>query len=404
MKLAMRILCAVGCLLGLVDRGWADRFELANGGIIEGELLNPEQSPRTTFFVELDSGGRVSLPVEHVKRVVEPSEEEKWYQLWLPRMPNDVRGNLIMAEQCQQRGLKRERIRHLEAVLELDPDNETARYGLGYSRIDGEWVNTAQWNRQNGYIRYGGDWRIPQEVEVQRLAEEQELAEKEWGKRIKLWHSWLLKRRGKEQEALQNLAAVRDVVAAPAIARLLEDEKQPPDIKRVYITALANLPGPVAVAALLKRAIEDNDAKVRDGALDELEKIGRHEAVRTFIGFLEDKDNAKVNRAAAGLARMKDPSATPALIEALSTKHVFQNPGGGGMNPTFGRGPNSGGLGSFSFGGKPSLVQREIANEQVKAALIALHPGTNFGFNRERWKDYWVNSQTPDQVDLRRSE
>ena len=119
-----------------------------------------------------------------------------------------------------------------------------------------------------------------------------------------------------------------------------------------------------------------------------MEKKKRPEVVAYFIVKLKDKDNIVVNLAAIGLGRMKDPSSIGPLINALVTSHKFKivNPGGDGMSASFG----SGGSG-LSMGNKPKYIRRQIPNQTVLDALVAI-TGCNFNFDKQAWK-YWYAAQ-----------
>ena len=70
------VLHVLGCLpvCLFADAVQADVFVLANGGRIEGELLNPEQSPRRDYQVKTASGGLITLAESQVERVLRESE------------------------------------------------------------------------------------------------------------------------------------------------------------------------------------------------------------------------------------------------------------------------------------------------------------------------------------------
>ena len=86
----------------LTDTALADVFLLSNGGRVEGELLNPEESPRKGYRVKTASGGVITLAAGQVKEVVRESEAELWYKRILPKMPNTAEGNWIMARECER--------------------------------------------------------------------------------------------------------------------------------------------------------------------------------------------------------------------------------------------------------------------------------------------------------------
>ena len=71
------------------------------------------------------------------------------------------------------------------------------------------------------------------------------------------------------------------------------------------------------------------------------------------------------------------------------------------MNLGFGNSPSGGGN-SFSAGGRPQMIEKKLQNEAVLNALVALHPGINFGYDVEAWKRWYANKDRPTVLDLRR--
>jgi hypothetical protein len=393
-------------LLAAAEQAHGAVFLLANGGQIEGQLLNPDQQPRETYVVRTGAGAVVTLNKTQVDGVLEKSEALRWYEQWLPKMPQTIEGHWAMAEECRERRLKEQRQHHLEEIIKVDPNHKEARYGLGYSRVEDGWVKTDEWMKGQGYVRYGGAWRIPQDVMVEKAAEEAEKRQNDWKRKVKTWRTAIVKRRGKEQEAIDAIRAIDDPNAAPALIAILENKKENRDLRMLMIDVLGGLQSPVAVGAFIKRAIEDSDAKIRDACLDQLSRFGTQHAVRAFEKLLESKDNKIVNRAAFCLGALRQPEATLALINSLFTEHSFlvqQGGTPGQLNLGFGSGPGGGGN-TFGVGGRPKLVTTELKNQSVLNALVALHPGTNFGFNIEAWKNWYVEQYAPSAATLRRDD
>ncbi len=65
-------------------------------------------------------------------------------------------------------------------MVELDPENRLARMALGYAQIDGRWVQPDQYKQEQGYVRYKGNWLLPQEVEIAEKKRKDDLAQKQW--------------------------------------------------------------------------------------------------------------------------------------------------------------------------------------------------------------------------------
>ncbi len=374
----------------------ADDVYLVHGGKVEGTLPASKQPGDGKYTLETPFGGRLVLAAEQVERVVEKSAIQLRYEAMLPLVPDTEAGHLDMAERCERAGLKEQQLFHLEHVVRHNPDHKDARYALGYSLVDGRWLQQDQWMKQQGYERYRGGWRLPQEIKLLKAQEARDAAVVAWKKKVKVWRSWILKRRGDGEAQLR---AIDDPLAIPSLAALLDNDKEHRQLKLLYVDVLGKFPGDVAVATLTKHALHDADAKIREACLDQLERTRPPFAVAAFIEGLKHDKNAMVNRAALALSRMQDPAATLPLIDALVTEHKHVVMQGGGLRPTF---SNQGS--GFSAGGKPEIKRINQRNEAVLHALAALHKGVNFGFNQTAWKNWYIAQMTPPPVHLRRSD
>lgn len=379
----------------------ADVLFLNHGGRVEGELLNPDESPRRSYQVKTVEGVKLSLAASQVDRVQVKSDAERAYEAFAAKLADTVEAHWDAAEKCGKAGLTEHRTFHLEQVVRLDPNHEDARHALGYGRIDGKWVRQADVMEAKGYVRAGGAWRLPQELEMESAAAELEEREIKWRKDVRKWREWLAGRDPqKKATAEHSLRSIRDPAALPALIDLANREKEPPVLRVLYIDVVSQIGGPVALAMVIRGAVEDRDALVRERCLDILSKVQSKVAVRQFIKYLQHDQNIFVLRAAVALERMNDPEATPALIDALITSHKFVE-GSSAMSPTF---TNDGG-GGLSMGGGPKVVRRKLKNEPVLRALTALNPGVNRGFDQAAWKTWYNELFKPKSiVSLRRSE
>ena len=381
---------------------------LKTGGRVEGELLNPQRAGAEAYRVRLPAGLEVSLAPEQVQRVIAQSDVQKQYDALLPKMPNTVDGHWQMAQWCKEAGLTANRTHHLQEIIKLDPDHEEARTALGYSLHGSRWMTQEEFLRSQGYVRTPNGWKLRQEVELGMLERQRELGEKEWRRKLKIWFDQLDSPR-RSSEALANIQAIRDPLAAPALAEVLANAKAPRQVRLMCLEVLSKLPPGIAEMTLINLAANEPDENLRDRCLDELKRAQSKTAIAKFTRDLQSKDNRVVNRAAICLQRMGDPSVTRELIDALVTSHKFiiqQGSGSGSMGASFG-GANGGsggdgGLGGLSMGSKPKLVKADLKNEMVLAALTSLNPGVNFGFNEDAWRRWYVETHTTVDVNLRR--
>lgn len=377
-----------------------DTFVLANGGRIDGQLLNPQQSPRQSYVVALPSGAQVTFAKAQVARVLEANPLEAQYDQYLQKMPDTVDGHWKMAEWCVRNNLPGHREFHLREIVRLDPGHEKAHLALGYTNIDGRWVQPEEHNLRLGYVKYKGSWRTPQDVAIAEARERVEEAERQWRSDVKTWRGWL-NRPSKLNEGAAKLRAIDDPLAVPAIAELLEDESEPAPVRLLCVEILGRLVerSNLARGHLVNRVLYDKDPQVREKSLDHLEKCDHRVVGAMFAKALGDKKNEVVNRAAVGIARMKDEASIPALIDALITEHKYiVTTGGGNIGASFG----GGGGGLSAGGGGPKQIEHKHNNDSVQQALIALTGGKNFGFNQDAWRRWYAESQVPERIDLRR--
>ena len=107
----------------------------------------------------------------------------------------------------------RQRRIELERIIQLDPDNATARQALGYRRVNDSWLTRDEAMARRGLKRYAGQYRTAQDIALREEARKQRAAEGEWFKKIKRWRNWLADDRPARFElAEQNLRAIDDPV------------------------------------------------------------------------------------------------------------------------------------------------------------------------------------------------
>ena len=214
-------------------------------------------------------------------------------------------------------------------MIELEPDHAEARRALGYSRIDGQWTTQDELMTKRGLVKYKGQWKYPQEIEILENKRKLEAAQQEWCQKVKRWRGWLGTDR--HEQGRQNIRGITDPAAIKALTIGLHDDRDP-HARLLFVEALAKIDTFEAAMALAIAAIYDEVEEVRLSCLDNLQTKPRPEVVAYFVGKLKDKDNAVVNLAAVGLGRMKDPSAIGPLIDAVVTTHKFRvvNPAGEG--------------------------------------------------------------------------
>ena len=399
-KLPVMILAAVWAASSAAARG--EVVVLKSGGHVEGKLLNPKESPREKYVLEIAGGSRVTFAKSQVREVVRQREAKDEYDKIRHTFADSVEGQMELAAWCRDHHLDTERDRHLKRVLELDPGHAQAHLMLQHVRVGGVWRSRQQFWQDQGYVLYQGDWMTPQEVELRERARKDELAEKEWRQRLKRWRVWLSE--GREAEALEQIDQITDPYAVDALAKLLSKEPVEEYRKR-YLDALARIGTPGAWKILLEGSLRDPYEEVRLTCLDHITERPVPSFTDFYIDRLQDKNNPIVNRAAIALGRLKDRSAVLPLIDALVTRHEYQvaPAGQGGYQATFGSmngQPLGGGMNFGNSGPKIEVVYHN--NEDVLQALVQLTGGQNYDYNVLAWKSWYTGQKRSLSLNARR--
>ena len=149
-------------MLAGAERASAEVFELASGGRIVGQLVNADESAPTRYVIALASGARVVLDASQVKEVTRRQDAEIQYEQVRHEFPPTVEGQMALADWCRDHNLESLRRRHLERVVELDPDHRRAHLLLGHIQDKGQWMTRDEYMAKRGYRRYKDRWMLPQ--------------------------------------------------------------------------------------------------------------------------------------------------------------------------------------------------------------------------------------------------
>ncbi|HVX12281.1 MAG TPA: hypothetical protein VHC22_13955 [Pirellulales bacterium] len=387
-RLRFRVVVFLFCLgvVGGVLR--ADVLVLHSGGRVEGTLLDAKKAPRDKYVIETAGGGKLTFDKSQVKEVIGKSESEEEYDKARREYPDTVDGQLGLAAWCRDHNLPRQREKHLQRVIEIDPNHAEAHRLLGHMQFDGVWKSQRQYFEDQGYVHYERQWMTPQEMELKEAARKTELLEKAWKRNLKTWRGWLDGQRA--QEAIDQINRISDPYASRALGDALAAEKEQA-YRKLYIDALARIDSPAAWMVLCGRTLGDDVEEIRLTCLDYLMEHPVPAFTEFFVGKLRDKENVTVNRAALALGKLKDRKAVVPLIEALRTNHIHVvAPAQQGTTAGFGgmTGGNNGGFaGNFGNSG-PKIVKMEYKNPEVLQALVEM-TGQNFDYDKDAWKAWF---------------
>lgn len=375
----------------------ADVFELVGGGRLEGKLLDANKS---IYTIDLAAGGRLVIPRSQISKIDNVSDVEAEYNKLARSSPDTVEAHWKLAEWCREHKLLDDRRRHLERILEVEPNHQDARAALGYRQNDGQWMNRDDVMASRGLVFYDGQYRPPQQVEIMQRQKESRLTQADWNNKIEQLRRWLTGRRqDRAAQAHAEIQAIHDPQAAEAIVAALRRETDP-ELKRLWIEVASQLDHRAAIDALVNLSLNDPDEETRHQCLEYLIKSRRPSLATPYIRALKDNDNVMVNRAAAALGQIGDRSAIGPLIDALITRHKVKV---GDSNPdqhayTFSKDGNA-----FSFGGSgPQVVVQPVRNRAVLDALVTLSGGASFDYDQSQWRGWLAAQAKATAVDVRR--
>ena len=375
----------------------ADVVQLTSGARLTGKL--PQDQSRTTLTIQLEGGGRVTLDRNQVASVSAEPAALVEYRKRAPTAPDTVASQLALAEWCRQRKLGDEYRRHLNRVVQLDPEHEQARTALGHQKHAGQWLSRAQLMAVRGMVRFEGAYRTRQEVALLERSQRAKKNFADWKDRLKRWRRDLGDRDPRESaQAIANYQKLTDPAAGSALAAQLLAERDP-STKQLLIQTAAQVRTPATARALTKLSLEDEDEEVRLVCLEHLSRANTPGLAEPFIRALRSKSNAMVNRGALALKQLESRSAIAPLIDALVTEHRFKvgEDSGGGDRYDF-----NAASGGFKFGGGGTkIIKRELKNPQVLSTLVYLTQ-ENYGYDQPAWRAWLASGSNESPLDIRR--
>ena len=371
---------------------------LRDGGVLEGELLNPNEISRQTYKIRTTGGLEISLDARLVERVQNrerPALIE--YNAEAPFTENTIENHLDWARWCNENQLLDQARSHWRQILELDPDHAEARQILGYERTQNGWFSRQGRMEDRGFIQDRGRWRTAQQIEVENLLETQRNAETQWRRTVREQI-----RRLPNGQAEAELPAIRDPAAFIPLRDALLNEGNP-HVRIVLLRSIARIPHPRAIQFVAGWAIrlEEPSEEIRRMSVDELLRLSnenpeiRQLVIDTYRSALRSGIDPVIHLAARILGDIGAHEAVPELIDVLvvtRTETIREQ----APTPAFG----SGGTG-FAQGARTMTRQVQVPNQTVLTALTRL-TGMNFQFNQAAWQEWYRQSLRSPVFNLRR--
>jgi len=387
--------------------------------VLDTIRLNSGQEIRARFLSESEDAGKPHVLFQTpdgatwklakgsvVTKVIRATPEEYEYAELLKSLEDTPEAHWTMYNWLSRQGsrksaLRQQRNYHLERIVALDPTDERAYRLLDYVEVNGRWVKESILYEHHGYTKWQGRWMPVLMAELKRSREQHESQIGELAIALRRWKRYVL---GKEpaaeaQKKLQELV-VPETLAL--IDQMIGEEKDP-QIRRLYVDAIGRVGTAHARNLLIKYAILDDAELVRDRAASLLvqPQYNQHQATTVAAAYLAHPSNEIVVRAARLIRQIGEDNAVFYLKDVVVTKHVVATGNDPGRtNASF---SPDGSLNSFGVGGGPSKRIVEVQNREVLSALREL-TGVDFGYDPEKWKQWYVQNYTVQEPDLRGDE
>ena len=344
-----------GIVAGAIFSGVAraEIFILANDGQVQGEELKVPGTPANQTVIRTASGGQLTLDKSQIKQIIPQGPAELEYERIRPTYADTVDDQWRLADWCRAHGLPKQRQVASRAGDRARSGSQGRAGALGYAQIEGRWVRPDDLKRQQGFVMYKGEWRLPQEVELLEENRKESQAEHDWVMKLKRWRVALDNHPEKSDALHDELMKIDDPAAVPALTQLLNNEKHR-SVKILLIEELLHIGTPGAMNVVVGRTMDDADEEVRLSAMDRLVAANHPEVASFYVAALRSPDNARINQAALVLGNAArqighqpvdrrpahDASARRAARHAgTNLDDVFQRPGQQPLRRNFGRRP-----------------------------------------------------------------
>jgi tetratricopeptide (TPR) repeat protein len=373
---------------------------LAEGGTLEGELLNPDENNWKMYRIKMAEGLVLTLDAPLVERIQGREREALiQYNRDAPVTDNTVDNHHYWARWCREQQLPHQARIHWQQILELDPDHADARLVLGYTKTPNGWESRQEQRENRGLLQDGVRWKMAQQIEVETILSKQKEEAQHWLRTIRDLYRF--------PNRHAELLAIRDPAAFEPIRDILVDPRNPPSpMRKMLLRLLMQFPDDRSIQFVVGWSIRPDEPleDIRKMCVEELlwhindRPEIRPNMIAVYRHCLKPAtDQAIINLAARVLGDIGGHEAVPELIDmlVLTRREVIQP-----QTPAYGFGP--GGSGGISQPGRPITHTFREPNPVVLSALRKL-TGVNFEFDQTAWRNWYRQSQRASfSVNLRR--
>jgi len=403
------------------DQQRRDEIVLRSGHVIYGSVIEHRTGPQNSAELEvtLADGSKLILQRDQFRTWKAEAADLPEYRARLERTTATVDSQWTLTEWCREKKLKSEAEVHARMVLELDPEHEGARRLLGHQNIRGRWQDPEENQRRQGKVKVNNAWVLPEILQISQALEEYNAKQVEWKRNLRLWMQQASRPgRGREQ-AIERLRNTRDPEAVDALVEFLTESKPAaPSLEQRdwLLEALCGIPTLASSYALLDyyMTVGDHD-EGRDRAIRTLARRPEHkpQLARRLVAELDiDKlgdrskltdrgvalsNQRRLERAATGLRLIDVKIGIEPLIVSLRVPYTLKTRIQDGA-------ANVGGNVQGFGGGGRELNETFVLENLSAAETLQAFTGQRFGNNQEAWMRWWIDANTPANLDLSRDQ
>lgn len=388
---------AVGSVLALSGLATADTFELIGGGSFSGKLLNDRNAE--IWRIETTDGIEIELPKNKFSsKSTRIGDREKQYIESVAAKDDSIEAHREAVKECIANNQKLLADAHYERIVELDPADKQSWAALGY-RPDkyGNWLHGDRIQKSLGLVKKYEErgWTTPQARAIVEVEQKQKLAKVEINKKIERAIKNLANPK-LGREAADFLRNLNDPLAIDLIVSKLKKELDQGKNGEFYMQVLEQMPGTTASASLIDLAMNSTNQTIVDRSIELLMRTEQSQelAILAFLSALGSKEIKTKDRAGSNLNGIADARCIYQLINTLQSTIVRTQSVGQTNTVT-----NDGGVSAST----PSVITTKTPynHEPILATLTQL-TGENFGFDKQKWRQWYAEKFADTNLDLRR--
>jgi len=290
----------------------ADEVELTSGTVIEGKVQDLGDSIKV-----VKSNGSAIYPKSMVRKITPKKTVEEIYEENARELKrDDLDGHLKLARWCLEKKLQKEAVLEFKKVIALNGDQEEARTGAGFQKVNGNWLTEDEANEARGLVRHKGRWMTPEQRDLDLALEEQKELDKALQAEVLKQVGWLKSSdEKKREEAMAALAKIDDkhkakayIAAIPSIHR---------ETRKFLYQELGRMKEVAALRPLVRRSLWDEDEALRPVAFRAVQDIGHPDAGLLYLPFLAEESISARIRCVEAMAAFKDLRLVAPLLSAL---------------------------------------------------------------------------------------